>query len=114
MVKTPNFFLGIMRVAAWLFWRDPVAKSEPASPKPPRKPILGYTVGPLPDEIHSIVRLTWFKNGRVIEVDQFQLDESPDATEAFQYTVGQALRNGLDVCVLTTYPPEALGVPSHE
>ena len=114
MLRLPNFYLGLLRVAHWLLMRAPMATSSSKSPKPPRKPTLGYTVGPLPDEIHSIVRLTWFKNGRVIEVDQFQLDEAPDATETFQYTVGQALRNGLDVCVLTTYPPEALGVPSHE
>ena len=24
----PNFFLGLMQVVAWMFWRDPVAKAE--------------------------------------------------------------------------------------
>lgn len=114
MLRLPNFYLGLLHVAHWLLMRAPMATSSSKSPKPPRKPTLGYTVGPLPDEIHSIVRLTWFKNGRVVEVDQFQLNETPDANEVFHYTVGQALRNGLDVCVLTAYPPEALGVPSHE
>ena len=109
-MKMPNFYLGLMRVAAWLLWRNPVA-SKPQS-KPPRRPTLGFTTGPLPDEIHSIVRLTWYREGRPFEVDQFQIDESEEADHVFHYTVGQCLRQGADVCVLTAYSPEQLGVPT--
>ena len=110
MLRVPNFYLGLLRVAAWLLWRNPVA-SKP-QPIPPRRPTLGFTTGPLPDEIHSIVRLTWYRAGRPVEVDQFQIDECEEAEHIFHYTVGQCLRQGADVCVLTAYSPEQLGVPT--
>ena len=110
MLRVPNFYLGLMRVAAWLLWKLPVATTTP--PKPPRRPTLGFTTGPLPDDIHSIVRLTWYRAGRPVEVDQFQLDECYEAEHIFHYAVGQALRQGADVCVLTAYTAEQLGVPT--
>lgn len=112
MPKPPNFFLGLLRVASWLLWRAPMAKSESKGARPPRRPTLGYTVGVIPDELHSIVRLTWFKNGKPIEVEQFEVPECDDATAIFHGSVGQALRLGADVCVLSMYPPEELGVPT--
>ena len=110
MLRVPNFYLGLMRVAAWLLWKLPVASKT--QPTPPRRPTLGFTTGPLPDEIHSIVRLTWYKAGRPVEVDQFQIDECDEAEHIFHYTVGQCLRQGADVCVLTAYTAEQLGVPT--
>jgi len=110
VLRVPNFYLGLLRVAAWLLWRNPVA-SKP-QPKPPRRPTLGFTTGPLPDEIHSIVRLTWYRAGRPVEVDQFQIDECEDVEHIFHYTVGQALRMCAYVCVLTDYTAEQLGVPT--
>ena len=105
----PNFFLGLMRVAAWVFWRDPV-KSEPLQPKRPRKPTLGYTVGDIPYELLAVVRVSWFRKGMAYEVEEYQIEESDDAPKQFTYIVGTALRQGADVCVLTQYEPEALGV----
>jgi hypothetical protein len=104
----PNLYLGLMRVASWLLF----SMTRKTQPKPPRRPTLGFTTGPLPDEIHSIVRLTWYREGRPVEVDQFQIDECEDAEHIFHYTVGQCLRQGADVCVLTAYSPEQLGVPT--
>ena len=107
-MKMPNFYLGLMRVASWLLF--PVT-SKP-QPKPPRRPTLGFTTGATPDEVHSIVRLSWFRAGRPVEVDEFQIEECEDAEQIFHYTVGQALRCGADVCVLTAYTAEQLGVPT--
>ena len=107
----PNVFLGLLRVAAWLFWRDPVAKSESAPPKPPRRPTLGYTVADIPFELLAIVRVSWYRRGRAYEVEEYQIEECPDAQHQFHYLVGGALRQGADVCVLTQYQPEELGVP---
>jgi len=104
--------LGLLHVAAKLLWRDPVAtKGAEPKPKPPRRPTFNFVQNVVPDEIHSIIRTTWFKNGRAIEVDQLFLMEDEQATEIFQYLVGGALRQGCDVTVMTTYSPEALGVP---
>jgi len=105
----PNFFVGLMRVAAWVFWRDPV-KSEPPQPKRPRKPTLGYTVGDIPYELLAVVRVSWYRKGMAYEVEEYQIEESDDAPKQFAYIVGTALKQGADVCVLTQYEPEALGV----
>jgi hypothetical protein len=111
-MKIPNVFLGLLRIAAWLFWRPPMATSTKTKrePRPPRRPTLSVTQCSIPDEIHSIIRTSWFKNGRMVEVDEVQVPECDDARDAFQYVVGGALKRGCDVCVMTTYPPEALGI----
>ncbi len=106
----PNFFLGLRLAASRLFWRTPVA-TPGTKPKPPRRPTLNFIQNAVPDEIHSIIRTTWFKNGKAIEVDQLFLLEDESALEVFHYLVGGALRQGCDVSVMTTYSPEALGVP---
>ena len=113
--QSPNFLLGLLRVVAWIFWRDPVdvADKSKREPRPPRRPTLCYTVGNVPDEIHSIVRTSWFRKGKPVEVDEIQIFECGDSTRIFHYVVGQALRQGADVSVLTTYPAHILGVPEH-
>ena len=108
----PNFFLGLMRVAAWLIWREPVAKPEPAPPKRPRKPTLGFTVGDIPFELMAVVRIAWYRKGMAYEVEEYVIEECPDAQAQFHYIVGTALKQGADVCVLTQYQPEELGVPT--
>jgi len=110
-----NLLLSLLRVVTWLFWKDPVAvKDRPKEePRPPRRPTLCYIVGPIPDHIHSIVRTSWFKRGRMVEVDEFHILESDEGTKAFHYVVGQALRQGADVSVLSTYPAHALGIREH-
>ena len=115
MFQSPNLLLGLLRVVSWLFWRDPVAVKDRSKqePRPPRRPTLCYTVGPIPDYIHSIVRTSWFKRGRMVEVDEFQILESDESTEAFHSVVGQALSQGADVSVLSTYPAHALGIREH-
>jgi hypothetical protein len=109
--RPPNFFLGLMRVAAWVIWREPVAKPESPQPKRPRKPTLGYTVGDIPFDLLAVVRVQWYRRGRAYEVEEYQIEECPDAHSKFHYMVGTALKQGADVCVLTQYQPEDLGVP---
>ena len=108
----PNFFLGLVRAAAWLLWREPVAKPEPPQPKRPRKPTLGYTVGDIPFELLAVVRIAWYRKGQAYEVEEYQIEECESAHTQFHYIVGQALQRGADVCVLTQYQPEDLGVPT--
>ena len=111
MLKAPNLFLGLVRIAGWLFWRDPVAKPEPTPPKPFRKPVLAYTIGDIPTELMAVIRIEWLKgNGSASEVEEYQIEECPDAQAQFSYVVGTALRQGADVCVLTQYQPVDLGV----
>lgn len=87
------------------------SKTEPRQPRPPRRPTLAVTTASVPDEIFAVVRTSWFKQGRTVEVDEFSIMECNDARTIFQYAVGQALRQGADVSVMTVYSPEALGIP---
>jgi hypothetical protein len=87
----------------------PATKSKP---RPPRRPTLAVVIGPVPDEVYAIVRLSWFRQGRPFEVEEFQIYECDDARVLFQGSVGQALRMGADVSVMTTYSTESLGIPT--
>ena len=107
----PTFFLWPVKFLAWLLWRNPVAKPEPTPPKPFRKPVLAYTIGDIPTELMAVIRIEWLKgNGSASEVEEYQIEECPDAQAQFSYVVGTALRQGADVCVLTQYQPVDLGV----
>ena len=88
-----------------------MAKPEPPQPKRPRRPTLGYTVGEIPPELLAVIRVSWFRRGRAYEVEEYQIEECPDAEHQFHYIVGTALRQGADVAVLTQYQPEQLNVP---
>ena len=110
MRRALNFLVRLLRSTTPVIGRPPVTKAS-LKPKPPRRPTFNLITSTVPDEIHSIIRTTWFKNGRAIEVDQLFLMEDDSALEVFHYLVGGALRQGCDVSVLTTYTPEALGVP---
>lgn len=102
---------GLILVLAWLFRRDPVPATK-SKPRPPRRPTLAVVIGPVPDEVYAIVRLSWFRQGRPIEVEEFQIYECDEALLLFQGSVGQALRMGADVSVITTYSAESLGIPT--
>lgn len=71
---------------------------------------MGYTVGDIPYELMAVVRVSWFRKGMTYEVEEYRIEESDDAEHQFRYVVNTALRQGADVCVLTQYQPEALGV----
>ena len=47
---------------------------------------------------------------KAYEVEEYQIEECPDAQAPFHYIVGTALKQGADVAVLTPYEPAALGV----
>ena len=110
-LKTPNLFLGLMRLVTWLFWRNPVSTAK-SKPKPPRRPTLAVINASVPDDVFALIRMSWFKQGRPVEVEEFQIFECDDAYAIFHGTVGQALRQRADVSVITTYSAEALGIPN--
>lgn len=111
-MRLSSVWLWLFQLMVRLLWRDPVgiAKSRP-EPRPPRRPTLAFAQFPVQDDVHSVIRTVWYKNGRLVEVDELQLMECGDALTVFQWIVGQALRQGADVTVLTTYAPADLGVP---
>ena len=114
-MKIPSVFLWLLQAMSWVLWRPPMAttpKQRKPEPRPPRRPRFAFSQYPVPPEVHSIIRTTWYKNGKTVEVDEIQVMECPDALNVFHYVCGGALRRGCDVTVLTTYEPEELGVPT--
>lgn len=110
MPHPPNFFIWLLRFVGWCIWRDPVSTAK-SKPKPPRRPTLAVINGSVPDDVFALIRMSWFKQGRPIEVEEFRIFECDEAYAIFHGTVGQALRQGADVSVMTTYSAEALGIP---
>ena len=105
-----SLYVGLGHVLAWLFRREPVAQTK-SKPRPPSRPTLAVIVGTIPADVFAVVRMSWFRKGQPFEVEEFQILECPDATAIFHGTVGQALRLGADVSVVTTYSAETLGIP---
>ena len=110
VLRVTNLLIGLMHLITWLFWSDPVAQTK-SKPRPPRRPTLAIMIGAIPDEVFAVVRMSWFRKGQPFEVEEFQILECPEANAIFHGTVGQALRHGADVSVMTTYSAEALGIP---
>ena len=111
MLRAINLLVSWGLARTWLLRRDPVSATK-TKPRPPRRPTLAVVIGPVPDEVYAIVRLSWFRQGRPFEVEEFQIYECDDAQLLFQGSVGQALRMGADVSVMTTYSAESLGIPA--
>jgi hypothetical protein len=85
--------------------------TDPLEPRPPRRQTLGYSRKPLPDHIFAVVRLSWFKEGRPQEVDEFQIVErTNNSYEAFMAAVTQAIQCGADVTVMCDLDPAEFGL----
>lgn len=112
-MRVPNVLLWLLQALAWVYWRPPMAtQTKPKrEPRPPRRPTLCITTAPTPHGIHSVVRTSWFRNGRMVEVDEVQIPECEDVEQAFQYFVGNALQRGCDVSVMTSYTAQDLRIP---
>ena len=106
-----NLLLGLLLAASRLFRSHSVSTAKP-KPKPPRRPTLAVITGAVPDDVFALIRMSWFKQGRPVEVEEFRIFECDEAYAIFHGTVGQALRQGADVSVMTTYSAEALGIPN--
>lgn len=104
--KTPNLFLGLLRVAAWLLWRPPMATST--RPKPPRKPVLFFVNGPVPEEMVAVLRFCYFRQGRARKVEEYPLYNEEGVIELLHTALGSALGQGADVSVITPYDFEEL------
>jgi hypothetical protein len=106
-----NLLLGLLLAASRLFRSHSVSTAK-SKPKPPRRPTLAVINASVPDDVFALIRMSWFKQGRPVEVEEFQIFECDDAYAIFHGTVGQALRQKADVSVITTYSAEALGIPT--
>jgi len=106
-----NLLVGLLLAASRLS-RSPSVSTAKSKPRPPRRPTLAVINGAVPDDVFALIRMSWFKKGRPVEVEEFRIFEGHEAYAIFHGTVGQALRQGADVSVVTTYSAESLGIPS--
>lgn len=79
-------------------------------PRPPRRPTLCYCHGEIPDEVLAVMRLSWYKHGRVKHIEEAALMESDDGLLVLQHIVTEALEQGVDVTLLCAYAPEDVGL----
>jgi len=85
--------------------------SDLLEPRPPRKQTLGYSRKPLPAHVFAVVRLSWYKEGKPCEIDEFQIVErSQNSYDAFMSAVTQALKCGADVTVMCDLDPAEFGI----
>ena len=98
------------RLAKWMV--DIVAKIEDSKAEPPRKQEVDITTGNvLPPEILAIVRVTYYRNGKAIRLDEFRLmEEGEEGFVKLNELVGHCLKKGANVGVLTEWPPEIINL----
>jgi hypothetical protein len=87
-----------------------VATQAATQPRPPRRPTLCYCQGEIPDEVLAVMRLNWYKHGRVKHVEEAQLMECDDGLLVLQHIVNEALDQGVDVTLICAYAPEDVGL----
>ena len=79
-------------------------------PRPPRRPTLCYCHCDIPDEVLAVMRLSWYKHGRVKHIEEALLMESKDGLLVLQHIVTEALEQGVDVTLICAYAPEDVGL----
>lgn len=79
-----------------------------------RQRLLFISKRELPEDTFAIVRLSWFDADGIRSIDEVKLiyeDETEeDMIPQFALIVGEALRGGADVSILTEIDPELLGL----
>ena len=107
----PTLLTGLLlRALFWLTWSAPVATQAWTKPRPPRRPTLCYCHVEIPAEVLAVMRLSWYKHGRVKHIEEAQLMESDDGLLMLQHIVTEALDQGVDVTLICAYAPEDVGL----
>lgn len=87
-----------------------MATQAGTKPKPPRRPTLCYCHGEISDEVLAVMRLSWYKHGRVKHIEEAAIMESDDGLLVLQHIVTAALEQGVDVTLICAYAPEDVGL----
>ena len=86
-----------------------MASTKP-QPRQPRKPILFFVKGSVPDEVVAVMRFSYFRQGRPRCVEEHRLFDEDGAIQLLHMALNTALGQGADVSLLTPYEPEELGL----
>jgi hypothetical protein len=84
---------------------------EKLEPRKPRRQELDYSILPLPEEVLAIVRVSWYKDGKAVTIDEAVImEDGQDGYDAFAETVTYALKHGANVSIQSEYMPQDLGI----
>lgn len=82
-----------------------------AEPKPPRRQEFDYHIAMLPEEVFAIVRISWYKDGKAVEIDETVIyEDGEEGFEAFKSLVSTSLSCGANISVSSGYDPADLGL----
>jgi len=85
--------------------------SDPNESEPTRRQTLAVSRRTMPEDMLAIVRLSWFRDGKPYEVDEFQIvDTTDNGYDALGAVVTEAITCGADVSVISGMTPEELGL----
>ena len=81
--------------------------------KKPRKQQLSCVQGTLPPDLFAIVRVSWFKQGRIYAVEEMNIEDAGNETgDALIMLFKEALKQGADVYSITSCHPADIGIDS--
>ena len=79
--------------------------------KKPRKQHLVCIEGDMKPHIFAIIRLSWYRKGRLYTVEEMNVENGTDDTpEAVIMLIKEALKSGADVTMQTACKPADLGI----
>lgn len=90
-----------------------MATQNASQPKQPRRPVLFHCRDPIQEDCVAVIRFSWFRKGRVKQVEEFvlwQADEETDWLEILCNICIEALGRGADVSLIGPWTLEDLGI----
>jgi hypothetical protein len=89
---------------SWL-WRLAMEANKP------RRQQLVAVKGQMKPHIFAVIRLSWYRNGRLYTVEEMNVENGTDETpEAVIMLIKEALKSGADVTIQTACKPQDLGI----
>jgi hypothetical protein len=89
---------------SWL-WRLAMEANKP------RRQQLVAVKGQMKPHIFAVIRLSWYRNGRLYTVEEMNVENGTDETpEAVIMLIKEALKSGADVTMQTACKPQDLGI----
>ena len=89
---------------SWL-WRLAMEANKP------RRQQLVAVKGKMKPHIFAVIRLSWYRNGRLYTVEEMNVENGTDETpEAVIMLIKEALKSGADVTMQTACKPQDLGI----
>lgn len=77
----------------------------------PRRQQLVAVKGQMKPNIFAVIRLSWYRNGRLYTVEEMNVENGTDETpDAVIMLIKEALRSGADVTMQTACKPQDLGI----